>query len=193
MIEIPGVIITSEHVLKLSPPIWQAPFSMHNPDDLSRFACHKLTPNGLRECEPNSGPQSYKSDIGRFYYLNPNARCADVDEVIYAASMKNKYDFAVFAQMSERSQIEGYLTQARFVSRLALRFMFGLLSEEEFNYFPLQSLPLDEAMKAFMKHQIRTWGRLTKVAFGLMIENSGIYRVWSYDQLSNKQTQPQFY
>ena len=126
-----------------------------------------------------------------------------------AGTVKPRKDFAVFAAESQQPGKDGYLVQMRIVSRFGLRYMFGALTDAEYDEFPEQKMPVVDALWWFINEERKCWGTSfqedgkkglrglfggdgnfarEELSFGFMVENDyyHVYRIWSRAWLVTK-------
>lgn len=113
--------------------------------------------------------------------------------------------YAVFLAEATSPERENFLTQVRIVSRFALKYAFGVLSNADYEAFPEQPLDVGELIARFLADQQEIYGTgysdglrgamggdgdwaKETLAFGFAVENEyqGVYRLWSRAWLVTK-------
>ncbi len=201
--------------LRVSPPIWPNYSLQIEPGDLSQFApsgngvygYQNLTgKNPITSAPPQEacgGVIYFDSDITKEDFL----ALLRILEVQAAHVVKPDKDFAIFTAESAEPGQDKYLAQARIVSKFALRYMFGALTQADYEHFPEQATTIAEALWTFIETERKRWGTswmedkglggtfggdghfaCEQLAFGLMVENDyhKIYRIWSRAWLVTK-------
>ena len=130
----------------------------------------------------------------------------DMDGYMRMMQICQEKDFAVFIAESELPKEDGYLTQARIVSRFALRHKFGVITDNEYRHFPEQDVSITEALWLFTERARERWGTSfgssglagkfggdgyfarEQLGFGFVVEHEyyRIYRIWSRAWLVHK-------
>ncbi|MDD4902186.1 MAG: hypothetical protein PHE24_03540 [Patescibacteria group bacterium] len=190
--------------VRLSPSMMFADLPQDLPSNLAQLAS-----SGIFGNRPSANFNVFTSAPrhqpcgGCLYFDNDIAR-ADFEALmrILKVGEKDSRFFAVFAVESERPGVEGCLTQLRIVTRFALRFLFKVISDKEYDNFREQKLSVVEVFWSFMEFERNRWGTSyvqdeqkglaglfggdgdsarEKLSFGFMEENSrnGVYRIWS--------------
>ena len=195
----------------ISPPIWPDHKLNIQPGDLTKFAPYG---NGVYGYQNQFGENPIKSapsqepSGGVVYFGNSIAR-ADFEALLRLLEVKTDYkDYALFVAESEQPGKDGYLVQMRIVTKFGLRFMFGALTNAEYDKFPEQQLSLTDTLCEFLERETKRWGTSfmddgrglqglfggdgdfarEELAFGFMMENEyhGVYRIWSRAWLVTK-------
>lgn len=202
--------------IRISPPIWPDHKLNIHPGDLSKFVPYGNGVYGYQDrkgSNPFTSAPSQEACGGVIYFGN------DVTKVDFEALMRimevqpvhfinPSKDFAVFIAESKQPGKDGYLVQMRIVSKFGLRFMFGALTDAEYEKFPEQELTIVEALWSFIKQERKRWGTSwmednkglggkfggdgdfarEELAFGFMLENDyyHVYRIWSRAWLVTK-------
>ena len=201
--------------VRVSPAIWPDHKLKVQPGDLSNFAPFGTGVYGYQNQDvsnPFTSAPSHEPSGGINYFGNDISR-ADfmalmrITEVQSANIINPSKDFAVFASESDQPGKDGYLMQVRVVSKFALRFMFGALTDAEYERFPKQKLTIAELLWSFIEQERKRWGTSWKdskglagkfggdgdfarevLTFGFMVENSyhNVFRIWSRAWLITK-------
>lgn len=123
--------------------------------------------------------------------------------------ISDEKQFAVFLLDSEQPNSDGYLRQVRVVSRFAFQFLFGVITDQEYENFPEQGLNIVDFLWKFIEKEQKRWGTSfledkekglaglfggdgdyarEELAFGFMVENEyhSVYRIWSRAWLVTK-------
>ncbi len=197
--------------IRISPPTWSNNTIKGYPGDFSQILPHGNGVYGYQESkreDPLKGAPQQEACGGVVYFGN------EISKPDFKALMRvmgvdphaPSKDFAVFTAESQQPGRDGYLTQMRVASKFALRFMFGVLSEADYDRFPEQGTTTVEALWAFIKHERECWGTFfgspqlagkfggdgdfaqEELAFGFMVENDyhHVYRIWSRAWLVTK-------
>jgi hypothetical protein len=201
--------------IRVSPPIWPDHKLTIQPGDLSKFAPYG---NGVYGYEDRDGSNLFTSAPsqaahgGVLYFGNDTSK-ADFEALMRIMGVQPAYvakplkAFTVFTAESKSPGKDGYLVQMRVVSKFGLRFMFGALTEAEYEKFPEQELTIVEALWSFIEQEQKRWGTswmddkglggtfggdgnyaCEELAFGFMLENDyhNVYRIWSRAWLVTK-------
>jgi len=203
--------------IRISPPIWpdHKLGIKPQPGDLSKFAPFG---NGVYGYQYREGSNPFTSApsqeaCGGVIYFGNGINKADFEalmrimEVQPAHVVNPSKGFAVFIAESNQPGKDGYLVQMRIVSKFGLRFMFGALTNAEYEKFPEQELTMVETLWSFIEQERKRWGTswmedkglggkfggdghfaCEETAFGFMVENDyhHIYRIWSRAWLVTK-------
>lgn len=198
--------------IHVSPPIWPDQTLNIEPGDLSQFAPQG---NGVYGYQfPKSfNPFKYapqQEPAGGIIYFGCDIKRVDLDALLRILEVKSDWkDYAVFIAESKKPGKDSYLTQMRIVSRFGLRFMFGAISDRNYDSFPDQKVSIAEGLWAFMEIERKRWGisfmedgkkglrglfggdghfAREELAFGFMVENHyhNVYRIWSRAWLVTK-------
>ena len=204
--------------IRISPPIWPDHRLDIQPGDLSKFVPYGNGVYGYQDrkgSNPFTSAPSQEACGGAIYFGNGVTKedfkaFMRIVEVQSAHVVKpSKKDFAVFTAESKQPGKDGYLVQMRIVSRFGLRFMFGALTDAEYEKFPEQELTMAEALWSFIEQESGHWGTKfwqdgekglqglfggdgdfarEELAFGFMLENDyhHVYRIWSRAWLVTK-------
>lgn len=196
--------------VRVSPLLWPDKRPQVQPGDLTKFAPHGNGVYGYQEqfdSNPLTSAPPQEASGGVVYFGSRIAK-ADFQALlrILEVDVKSK-DYAVFVAESEKPGKDGFIAQMRIVSKFALRFMFDVLAERDYESFPQQQLTVGEALEAFVEHEARRWGTdwmedrglygkfggdgdyaCEELAFGFMQENEyhHICRIWSRAWLVTK-------
>ena len=196
--------------IRISPPMWPNNKLQIQPGDLTKFVPYGNGVYGYQEPDHKnpflSAPPQEAS--GGTVYFDCNISKADFHALLRLLQVKaDDKDYAVFTAESETPGKDGFIAQMRIVSRFALCFMFGAISDMESKQFPNQELTVKETLEAFVTHERERWGtswiddeRLSglfggdgnfaceQLAFGFIQENEyfGVYRIWSRAWLVTK-------
>lgn len=187
-----------------------------DPADLAQFAPHGNGVYGYQEGLVNpfktAPPQD---DIGGFLHFGNNISREDFDALMSITGVhprwhqRESHDYAVFYHEDPTDAYahdNGYLAQMRIVSKFALRYMFGSITEAEYDAFEDQELSMADALWGFMQNERHKYGTSfggeklkglfggdgdfaqEELCFGFMVENnySHIYRIWSRAWLVTK-------
>lgn len=194
--------------LIISPAIWQGKELAVQPGDLSKFAPYGNGVYGFEKpsFEPIRSDPPQEPNAGVVYFDNGVER-SDFEGFLRMMGVRSKdKDYAVFVNESQEPIKDRYFKQMRFVSKFGLRFMFGALTNHEYDVFKEQKLSLGEAVLAFMETEKRRFGTFfgdsriegtfggdgdfarEELSFGFMVENdyNQIYRIWSRAWLVTK-------
>lgn len=197
--------------VRISPPIWPDHKLDIQPGDLTKFVPYG---NGVYGYQNRFGENPIKSapsqePSGGVVYFGNGIAKADLEALLRLLEVKADYkDYALFIAESEQPGKDGYLVQMRIVTKFGLRFMFGALTDAEYDKFPEQQLSVSEALCEFLEKEAKRWGTSftddgrglqglfggdgdyarEELAFGFMMENEyhGIYRIWSRAWLVTK-------
>jgi hypothetical protein len=181
--------------------------------DLSQFAPHGNGVYGFQPGIPDpiviAPPQD---DTGGFLYFGNGVTQDDFYALMRIAGVQESHDcnpskqYAVFLQQSGRPGKDGYLSQVRIIPKFALRHLFGVITDTEYERYPEQELTVREAMWGFMQTEKKKYGTYfgsptlagkfggdgdfaqEELSFGFMVENNyyGVYRIWSRAWLVTK-------
>lgn len=198
--------------ITISPPIWPDHKLDVQPGDLTKFTPQGNGTYGYQNWLTGNlfkAAPSQEESGGVIYFGNNIAR-DDLIALLRILDIKGEWsDYAAFIAESEIPGKDGYLVQMRIVTKFALRFMFGAISEAEYDRFPKQQLTISEALYLFIKKECERWGTVfwedeknglrglfggdgnyarEELAFGFTVENSyhGVYRIWSRAWLVTK-------
>lgn len=203
--------------IRVSPPIWLEHKLNIQPGDLSKFAPYGNDVYGYQNREggnPFTSAPLQEACGGVIYFGNSISK-VDFEALMRITEVQPAYvvnpskDFAVFIAESKQPGKDGYLTQMRLVSRFGLRFMFGALTDAEYEKFPEQELTMVETLWLFIGHERKRWGTSfqqddekglgglfggdgdlarEELAFGFIVENDyyDVYRIWSRAWLVTK-------
>ncbi len=197
--------------VRISPPIWPDHKLDIQPGDLTKFASYG---NGVYGYQDRFGENPIKSSpsqepSGGVIYFGNGVTKADFEALLRLLEVKtNHKDYTVFIAESEQPGEDGYLVQMRIVTKFGLCYMFGALTETEYEKFPEQQLSVSDALYEFLEKEAERWGTSflddskglqglfggdgeyarEELAFGFMMENEyhGIYRIWSRAWLVTK-------
>lgn len=203
--------------IQISPSTWPNGDPKIQPGDLSVFA---PTGDGVYGYQGQNRINPFKvapplEESGGVIYFGNEINKADFEALMRIMgvqpghAVKPAQDFAVFATESHDPKNDGYLAQVRVVSKFGLRFMFGALTDAEYESFPEQKTTIVETLWSFIQHERERWGTSfwqdrekglqglfggdgnyarEELSFGFMLEN-GYYRVcriWSRAWLVTK-------
>ncbi len=195
----------------ISPPIWPDHKLNIQPGDLSQFTPYGNGVYGYQNQfseNPIKSAPSQEPSGGVIYFGNDVAK-ADFEAFIRLMEVdSDSKNYAVFIAESKQLGKDGYLVQMRIVTRFGLRFMFGALTDVEYDKFPEQEQTIGEILWEFIKKECERWGTSftedgkglrglfggdgdyarEELAFGFMMENQyhGVYRIWSRAWLVTK-------
>ncbi|OGZ94946.1 MAG: hypothetical protein A2847_02070 [Candidatus Sungbacteria bacterium RIFCSPHIGHO2_01_FULL_50_25] len=201
--------------IRVSPPIWPDHKLDIQPGDLSKSVPYGNGVYGYQDrkgSNPFTSAPSQEACGGVIYFSNGVSKddfeaFMRILEVQPGYVVKPSKDFAVFTAESKQPGKDGYLVQMRVVSKFGLRFMFGALTDAEYEKFPEQELTIVEALWSFIKQERKRWGTswmddkglggkfggdgdfaCEELAFGFMLENDyhRVYRIWSRAWLVTK-------
>jgi len=199
--------------IRVSPPILPSSKIGIQPDDLT-----KSTPygNGVYGYQGREGGNQFtnapsQEACGGVVYFGNHITKEDFEAFMRIMGVQSRHpskDFAVFTAESAQPGQDGYLVQMRVVSKFGLRYMFGVLTDADYENFPEQELNVVEALWSFIEHERKRWGTswmgedkglagkfggdgyfaCEELAFGFMMENEyhGVYRIWSRAWLVTK-------
>ena len=194
--------------VRVSPPIWPNHELDIQPGDLSKFVPYG---NGVYGYQNRKGNDPFTSApsheaCGGVIYFGNDVTEADfkalmrITEVQPAHTVEPSKDFAVFTAESKHPGKDGYLVQMRVISKFGLCYMFGALTDTEYEKFPEQEVTMVEALWSFIQQERRRWGiswmddrglggkfggdgnfACEELSFGFMVENDyyNVYRIWS--------------
>ncbi len=212
-------------VVRIAPEVWPGEPLYMQPGNLAQFV-----PSGLGLGVPAvMSPWDNLEDLGKrggFYafstpsihpFLNAptNDACAGVvyfngratreqfDSLLRLLEVQTVLtDYAAFWRESGNPVEERYLEQLRIVSRGALVSIFNAETGEQQQVLFAQTLPVKDALWAFLENQQTVWSRNSlrgkmggdgdwakeTLGFGFMVENSyhAVYRLWSRAWLLTK-------
>lgn len=197
--------------IRISPPIWPDHKLNIQPGDLTKFAPYGNGVYGYQDRQgsnPFTSAPAQEANGGVIYFDNGIAK-ADFEALMRILEVEPSKDYAVFTAESKQPGKDGYLAQMRIVSKFGLRFMFGALTDAEYDKFPEQKLTIGEILWEFMKKEVKRWGTSwmqdgekglrglfggdgdfarEELSFGFMVENDyyHIYRIWSRAWLVTK-------
>ncbi len=196
--------------VRVSSSIWPDHKLSVQPGDLTKSVPYGNGVYGYQDhkgSNPFTSAPSQEACGGVIYFGNDVTRA---DFMAFMRIMKVhelSKDFAVFTAESKQPGNDGYLVQMRVVSKFGLRFMFGALTDAEYEKFPQQKLTIVEALWLFVEQERRRWGiswmddkglggkfggdgdfACEELAFGFMLENGyhQVYRIWSRAWLVTK-------
>lgn len=201
--------------VRVSPPIWPDSKVDIQPGDLSRSVPYG---NGVYGYQSREGSNQFTSapsqeECGGVIYFGNGVAKEDFEALMRilniqpAHVVKSSKDFAVFTAESKQPRKDGYLSQMRTVSKFGLRYMFGVITNAEYEKFPEQEITIVEALWAFIEAERERWGTSfmdnkgldgkfggdgdftrEELAFGFMPENDyhKVYRIWSRAWLVTK-------
>lgn len=203
--------------IRVSPPLWPEHKLEIQPGDLSKFVPYGNGVYGYQDRKGNNPFTSAPSQeaCGGVIYFGNGVSKADFEalmrimEVQPGYAVKPSKDFAVFTAESKQPGKDGYLAQVRVVSKFGLRFMFGALTDAEYEQFPEQEMTMVEALWSFIQQERKRWGTSfqqdgekgleglfggdgdfarEELSFGFMLENDyhHVYRIWSRAWLVTK-------
>jgi hypothetical protein len=214
-------------LIQISPSIWPGKDLEAQPGEMNVFAPLGIGITGPFPLRPwddpfSSSPADYygyqaqtfhpfigapiSEACGGVIWFDGVPEKADVEAALRLMDVRaGSQRYAVFAAQAENPQEERYLVQLKIVNRFALRFMFGALTNEEYDSFPSQKLSVGELVWKFIEDQQQAWGMgyswelagamggdgdwaKETLAFGWMVENAyhGVYRLWSRAWLVTK-------
>lgn len=209
------IFALGDKIIRISPPIWPDHILDVQPGDLTRFAPQGngvYGYQGREEGSPFKDAPPHEASGGVIYFGNGLVK-ADFEALMRIMGVHSDHwvnppkDFAVFTAESEQPGKDGYLSQMRIVSRFSLRYMFGALTESEYEKFPEQDLTMADTLWSFIEREQRRWGTswmddrglhgkfggdshfaCEELAFGFMLENEyhRVYRIWSRAWLVTK-------
>lgn len=177
-----------------------------NPADLAifatnygheRFVLHPMKPHPLHSGpvdDPTGGVAFFDNDADRKnlegFFRTLMERGADLKDFV-----------AIKLDESESCEPGGYLMQMRLISKFALRHLFNVWDNKQYEAFTPQELTMMQALFAFMEHEQSRWGKSftddhmglrgryggdgnyarEQLQFGFMVESNyhSIYRIWS--------------
>ncbi len=194
----------------ISPPLWPNAKVSMQPGDLTKFLPsgngaygyqNKKAFNPLKSAPPQ------EATGGHLYFENAIAE-EDFNTLLRITGVKSgEKDYAVFIEESKNPQVDGFLLQMRIVPKFALRFMFGVIEEQEYESFPEQELTIGELLYGFIESERAYWGTSfsdspklngkfggdadfmrEELSFGFMVENNyyDVCRIWSRAWLVTK-------
>lgn len=199
--------------LRVSPPLFMNNQVKTDLSDLSQFAPHGNGVYGFQPSIPNpiviAPPQD---EIGGFLYFGNGVTQDDFYALMRITGVQKSYvtnplkGYAVFLQQSGQPGKDGYLSQLRIVPKFALRYLFGVITDKQYEAYPEQELTVREAMWGFMQTEKKKYGTgfgsqeldgkfggdgdfaREELSFGFMVENNyfGVYRIWSRAWLVTK-------
>lgn len=201
--------------VRVSPPIWPDHKLDVQPGDLTKSVPYG---NGVYGYQDRKGSNPFTSApsqeaCGGVIYFGNEVTKADFTALMRIMEVQPKHvvnpskDFAVFTAESNQPGKDGYLVQMRVVSKFGLRFMFGALTDAEYEKFPEQELTIVDALWSFIEKERKRWGTSwmddkglggkfggdgyfaqEELAFGFMLENDyhHVYRIWSRARLVTK-------
>mgnify|MGYP001560382470 CR=1 FL=1 len=207
-----------EGKVRISPKIWPDHKLDIQPGDLSQSPPNG---NGVYGYQNRSGENPIKNapsqePSGGVIYFDNNITKEDFTAFLRIMDIKGAYgngsannEYAVFAAESDNPGKDKYLTQIRIVSKFGLRFMFGALTDAEYDKFPEQGMNVVDALWTFIEHEKKRWGTSftqdgknglrglfggdgdfarEELAFGFMVENQyhNVCRIWSRAWLVTK-------
>lgn len=193
----------------ISPPIWHGRNIEVQPGDLSKFAPYGNGVYGYQKkniLDPIRGDPPQEPNAGIVYFEN------DVKREDFQAFLRvmgidaDRRDYAAFIKNAHEPLKERYFKQMRLISKLGLRFAFGVLQEPDYESFKEQELTTGDALWAFMEAEKERFGTSfgdpriegkmggdghfarEELSFGFMHENeyNQIYRIWSRAWLVTK-------
>lgn len=211
------IIFNMGDKVRVSPPIWPEHTLNVQPGDLSVSVPYG---NGIYGYQKRGGSDPFKSApsqeaCGGIIYFENSIPKADFEVLMRIIGVQHSHftkpskDFAAFIKESEQPGQDGYLLQMRIVSKFGLRFMFGALTDKEYEEFPEQDVSMVEAFWFFIEIERKRWGTSfcqdsekglrglfggdgdfarEELSFGFMVENSyyNVYRIWSRAWLVTK-------
>jgi hypothetical protein len=216
-----------EGFVKLAPAVWPGAPLRAQPGDLSLFApmgngvgaslvvlpwdsARSVAARGsYYGFHPHSGHPFLGAPItecgGGTVYFAGDCERADFEVLLRMMGVEGRgRQFAAFARAAEDPGQEGYLTQLRLVSGFALKHMFGVREDPQFEALTAQSSSVLEVLWRFVEHFTQRhragdydldgalggdgdWAS-EQLGFGLMVENEyhSIYRIWTRAWLVTK-------
>ena len=196
--------------IRISPPIWPDHKLNIQPGDLSQFTPYGNGVYGYQDRfskDPIKSAPSQEPSGGVVYFGNGITK-ADFEALLRLMEVRSSYkDYAIFLAESEHPGKEGYLIQMRIITKFGLRFMFGAITDDEYDKFPEQELTIGEILWKFIEKEAERWGTswsndrglygkfggdghfaCEELAFGFIMENKyhGVYRIWSRAWLVTK-------
>ena len=196
--------------VRISPPLWPNAKVSMQPGDLTKFLPsgngvygyqNKKTFNPLKSAPPQ------EATGGHLYFGNEISK-EDFYALLRITEVKpNHKDYAVFIEESKNPEVDGFLLQMRIVPRFALRFMFGVIEEQEYESFPEQELTVGDLLYSFIESERAYWGTSfsnspklegkfggdgdfmrEELSFGFIVENNyyDVCRIWSRAWLVTK-------
>ncbi|MDP2933513.1 MAG: hypothetical protein Q8N81_05285 [bacterium] len=197
--------------VRISPPVWPNHKLNIQPGDLTKFVPYGNGVYGYQgrfSENPIKSAPSQEPSGGVIYFGNGITK-ADFKALLRLLEVQVGYkDYAVFVAESEQPGKDGYLVQMRIVTKFGLKFMFGALTDTEYDKFPEQQLTIGDALREFIEREAGRWGTSfmddgrglqglfggdgdyarEELAFGFMMENEyhGVYRIWSRAWLVTK-------
>ncbi|MDP3955184.1 MAG: hypothetical protein Q8Q15_02365 [bacterium] len=212
-----GIVFDLGDKVRVSPPIWPDRRLNIQPGDLSSLVPYG---NGVYGYQERAGGNPFTSapsqePCGGVIYFGNGVTKADFEalmrimEVQPAHVVKSSKEFAVFTAESKQPGKDGYLAQMRIVSKFGLRYLFGALTETQYEKFPQQGLTAVDTLWLFIEEERQRWGTSflqdkekglcglfggdgnyarEELAFGFMVENGHnmVLRLWSRAWLVTK-------
>lgn len=200
--------------IRISSPVWPNHQLEVQPGDLSTFVPKGNGVYGYQApkmANPILCAPIHEASGGVIYFDN-KITLGDLESLLCVlevrTGVRNK-DYAVFIAESKQPGKDRFLTQMRVVSKFGLRFLFGALTESEYDGFPEQELTVLESLWLFLEQERKRWGThfwedgekglqglfggdgdyaREELSFGFMLENSynQICRIWSRAWLVTK-------
>ncbi len=185
-----------------APPEWTGTSATLQPGDLTAF----ITPRGLQgSIHPLQDAPLFEAHGGHLY-LDALPRADTFRTLLQALGIPtDKTQYAAFIAEASVPEKERYLVQLRLVSLGALNHVFGIYPDASETLLVQQEHSIGDVLWAFVGHQQGYWGTFfadprapqgafggddeyarEELAFGLMVETPGIYRIWSRAWLVEK-------
>lgn len=203
--------------VRISPPMYSGNTIKEQPGDLSKFTPLGNGVYGYQEginWDPFKAAPPQDGNGGIVYFENGISK-EDFDALLRIMrlqstnSERQEKKYALFVQSSEQPGQDGYLSQARIVPDFGMKYLFGVLSGDEYENFPEQEIGVADFMWEFMQFEKKRWGTSftqdkekglaglfggdgdfarEELSFGFMLENDyyGVCRIWSRAWLVTK-------
>ena len=187
---------------QIAPASWLAERARRRPGDLALFA----TPDG-----PQPTPHPFRAapvfdPRGGLVYFGPQSAEDSFQALLHLLNIQAEAtEYAVFVDTAFDPREARYLVQLRIVRPGALNRFFGAYPDPDDLAYLHQPRTVGALLWAFIGHQQGYWGTLfadprapagalggdgeyarEELAFGLMTEVSGVYRIWSRAWLVEK-------
>lgn len=198
----------------VSPAEWPGKKLEVQPGDLSKFAPQGEGFYGYHN--QNRGNPFVNAppteELGGIIYFGNNISKRDfysLLRILQAGHGNENKKYALFMADAQTPGKEGYIRQARIVSRFGLQYMFGAINENEYESYPNNPLAPNEVLWKFIGEEKKRWGTSftddhrnglagmfggdgdyarEELSFGFMLENNyhDVCRIWSRAWLVTK-------
>ena len=192
----------------ISPEIWPEKEQGVQPGDLTKFAPYGNGVYGYQKIffNPIINDPPQEASGGAVYFDN-RVEKQDFEGFLRMMNvLAESKDYAAFINESSEPLVTRHFRQMRLVPKFALRHMFKVIDDKEYEKFRAQELTVGEALWNFMESERQRFGTFfgdrriegkfggdgyfvrEKLSFGFMLENSyyNVCRIWSRAWLVTK-------